>query len=90
MVGNPSCASWRVIAKVDALDAGGDILARATRPAESGKIAPRLDPRRFSLAEVGVACALPEDNAAGGMAYIDVAAPAATAAAVRPPVMSFV
>jgi len=52
----------------------GEILREATRLAESGKIKPRLDPRHFSLAEVGEAYALLENNAARGKVVIDIAA----------------
>lgn len=50
----------------------GDIMREATRLAESGKILPRVDPRRFDLATVGEAYALQEQRQAQGKLVIDI------------------
>lgn len=50
----------------------GDILREATRLAESGKVLPRVDSRRFDLATVGDAYALLEKGQAQGKLVIDV------------------
>jgi NADPH2:quinone reductase len=51
----------------------GDILKEATRLAEAGQLRPRLDPRRFTLANVGDAHAAVEDRSADGKIVVDVA-----------------
>jgi NADPH:quinone reductase len=51
----------------------GDILKEATRLAEAGQLRPRLDPRRFTLANVGDAHAAAEDRSADGKIVVDIA-----------------
>jgi len=51
----------------------GDILKEATRLVEAGKLRPRLDPRRFALANVGEAHAAVEDRSAVGKIVVDIA-----------------
>jgi NADPH:quinone reductase-like Zn-dependent oxidoreductase len=51
----------------------GDILKEATRLVEAGKLRPRLDPRRFALANVGEAHAVVEDRSANGKIVVDIA-----------------
>ena len=51
----------------------GDILKEATRLAEAGQLRPRLDPRRFTLANVGDAHAALEDRSADGKIVVDIA-----------------
>jgi NADPH2:quinone reductase len=50
----------------------GEILRRATRLMEAGKITPRLDPRHFDFATIEQAHALVESRAAAGKIVIDV------------------
>jgi NADPH2:quinone reductase len=50
----------------------GEILREATRLIESGKIRPRLDPRRFTLSAVGDAYSAMEDGSAAGKIVVDV------------------
>jgi NADPH:quinone reductase-like Zn-dependent oxidoreductase len=52
----------------------GAILREAKRLAEAGKIAPLLDPRRYSFETVGEAYAEMENRTANGKIVIDVAA----------------
>jgi NADPH:quinone reductase-like Zn-dependent oxidoreductase len=51
----------------------GDILREATRLAEAGGLRPRLDPRRFTLADVDEAHAAVEDRSADGKIVVDIA-----------------
>ena len=50
----------------------GDILREAARLADAQKLAPRIDPRRFSLATVGEAYQAVEDRTAAGKIVVDV------------------
>lgn len=50
----------------------GEIMREATRLAESGKLRPRLDPRRFGLGNVADAHAAVETQSANGKAVIDI------------------
>ncbi|QFI77345.1 zinc-dependent alcohol dehydrogenase family protein [Bradyrhizobium betae] len=50
----------------------GEIMAEATRLAEAGKLTPLLDPRHFTLEDVGDAYALIRDHAAKGKLVVDV------------------
>ncbi|RQH16508.1 quinone oxidoreductase [Bradyrhizobium sp. RP6] len=50
----------------------GEIMMEATRLVEAGKLVPRLDPRRFTLENVGDAYALIRDHAAKGKLVVDV------------------
>jgi NADPH:quinone reductase-like Zn-dependent oxidoreductase len=52
----------------------GEILAEAARLAEAGKLAPRLDPRRFALWDAGAAHAALEEGTAQGKLVVDVIA----------------
>ena len=49
-----------------------DILAEATRLAESGQLAPTLDPRRFTLATVGEAYRAMQDGAGRGKIVVEI------------------
>ncbi len=51
----------------------GQILREATRLSEAGKIAPRLDPRRYTLDSVADAHRAIEDHSAAGKIVIDIA-----------------
>lgn len=51
----------------------GDILREATRLAEAGQLAPRVDPRRFTLETTGDAYAALADRKADGKLVIDIA-----------------
>jgi NADPH2:quinone reductase len=51
----------------------GQILREATRLSEAGKIAPRLDPRRYTLDSVADAHRAIEDRSAAGKIVIDIA-----------------
>jgi NADPH:quinone reductase len=51
----------------------GAILREATRLAETGKLAPRLDDRLFTLADVAEAYGLIEDRKARGKLVVDIA-----------------
>jgi NADPH:quinone reductase-like Zn-dependent oxidoreductase len=50
----------------------GEIMAEASRLAEAGKLMPLLDPRHFTLENVGDAYALIRDHAAKGKLVVDV------------------
>ncbi|MEY9185832.1 NADPH2:quinone reductase [Bradyrhizobium sp. USDA 326] len=50
----------------------GEIMMEATRLVEAGKLVPLLDPRRFTLENVGDAYALIRDHAAKGKLVVDV------------------
>jgi NADPH:quinone reductase len=50
----------------------GDILREATRLIEAGKVAPRVDPRHFTLSTVGEAYRTLEGNDAAGKVVIDI------------------
>ncbi len=50
----------------------GDILREATRLVESGKVAPRVDPRHFTLSTVGEAYRALESNDAAGKIVVDI------------------
>jgi NADPH:quinone reductase-like Zn-dependent oxidoreductase len=50
----------------------GEILREATRLVEAGKLQPRLDPRRFALANVDEAHAAIENGSAKGKILVDV------------------
>jgi NADPH:quinone reductase len=50
----------------------GDILREAAILIEAGKLRPRLDPRRFSLSDVGAAHAAIEDRSAKGKIVVDI------------------
>jgi len=50
----------------------GDILRRAADLVETGKLRPRLDPRRFSLSGVADAHAALEDRSAQGKIVVDI------------------
>ena len=50
----------------------GEILREATRLAESGKVAPHLDPRRFTLATIADAHATVRDRSAAGKVVVDI------------------
>jgi NADPH:quinone reductase-like Zn-dependent oxidoreductase len=50
----------------------GEILREATRLVDAGKIAPRVDPRRFTLDTIGDAYAAMEGGAANGKIVIDI------------------
>jgi NADPH:quinone reductase-like Zn-dependent oxidoreductase len=50
----------------------GDILREVSRLAEQGKVIPLVDPRHFSLSEVGLAYDLIEQHTARGKIVIDV------------------
>jgi NADPH:quinone reductase len=50
----------------------GEIMREATRLADAGKLLPRLDPRKFTLAEVAQAHALIESRQANGKLVIDI------------------
>jgi NADPH:quinone reductase-like Zn-dependent oxidoreductase len=54
----------------------GDILREASRLIEAGKIAPRVDPRHFTLSTVGDAYRALESNDAAGKVVIDISAQA--------------
>jgi NADPH:quinone reductase-like Zn-dependent oxidoreductase len=49
----------------------GDILREATQLIEAGKLAPRVDPRRFTLSTVGDAYRVAEGNDAAGKIVVD-------------------
>jgi NADPH:quinone reductase-like Zn-dependent oxidoreductase len=49
----------------------GDILREATRLIEAGRLAPRVDPRRFTLSTVGEAYRAVEGNDAAGKIVVD-------------------
>lgn len=51
----------------------GDILREATRLAEAGQLAPKVDPRRFTIATVGDAYAAINARGADGKLVVDVA-----------------
>jgi NADPH:quinone reductase-like Zn-dependent oxidoreductase len=51
----------------------GDILREATRLVEGGKVAPRLDPRRFTLESVGDAYTAMKERSVRGKLVVDVA-----------------
>ncbi len=51
----------------------GQILREATRLSQAGKIAPRLDPRRYTLDSVAEAHRAIEDRSAAGKIVIDIA-----------------
>ncbi|MBR0796736.1 zinc-dependent alcohol dehydrogenase family protein [Bradyrhizobium jicamae] len=51
----------------------GEILREATRLAEGGKVAPQLDPRRFTLATIADAHAAIRDRTAAGKVVVDLA-----------------
>ncbi len=51
----------------------GDILREATRLAEAGRLAPKVDPRRFTLEAVGDAYAAMEARDTSGKLVIDIA-----------------
>jgi NADPH:quinone reductase len=50
----------------------GEILREATRLADAGKIAPRVDPRHFALDTIGDAYAAMEDGTASGKIVVDI------------------
>src|SRR5712664_1358289 len=50
----------------------GDILREATRLIEAGKVAPRVDPRHFTLATVAEAYRAVESNAAAGKIVVEL------------------
>ena len=50
----------------------GDILREATRLIEAGKLAPRVDPRRFTSSSVGDAYRALESNDAAGKIVVDI------------------
>jgi NADPH:quinone reductase len=50
----------------------GEILREATRLVETGKLRPRLDPRRFGLSNVADAHAAIEDRSAQGKIVVDI------------------
>jgi NADPH:quinone reductase len=52
----------------------GDILRDATRLVEAGKVAPRLDPRRFTLATLGDAHEAVGTRSAAGKVVVDIEA----------------
>ena len=52
----------------------GDILHEAAKLIEAGKLAPRLDPRQFTLTQVDEAHAAQKDGSAKGKIVVDVAA----------------
>jgi len=52
----------------------GDILREAAQLAEAGKLKPRVDPRRFSLATVGDAYRAVGEGTAAGKIVVDIAA----------------
>jgi NADPH:quinone reductase-like Zn-dependent oxidoreductase len=51
----------------------GDIMTEATRLVDAGKLRPRLDPRRFTLASLSEAHAAVEDRSADGKIVVDIA-----------------
>ncbi len=51
----------------------GEIMREVTRLAESGKLVPKLDDRRFGLADIATAHALIENKQANGKLVIDIA-----------------
>jgi NADPH2:quinone reductase len=51
----------------------GDIMKEATRLVDAGKLRPRLDPRRFTLASLSEAHAAVEDRSADGKIVVDIA-----------------
>ncbi|NPD70153.1 zinc-dependent alcohol dehydrogenase family protein [Lichenicola cladoniae] len=51
----------------------GEILREATRLAEAGRLAPKVDPRRFTLATVGEAYAALEGRKTDGKLVVDIA-----------------
>jgi NADPH:quinone reductase-like Zn-dependent oxidoreductase len=55
----------------------GEILAQARALIEAGKLAPRLDPRRFTLETVGDAYQSIKDGSARGKLVVDILPPAA-------------
>jgi NADPH:quinone reductase-like Zn-dependent oxidoreductase len=50
----------------------GDILREATRLIEAGKVAPRVDPRHFTLASVGQAYRALESTGTAGKIVVDI------------------
>lgn len=50
----------------------GEIMREATRLAEAGKLFPKLDPRRFTLADVGKAHALLESRQTDGKLIVEI------------------
>jgi NADPH:quinone reductase-like Zn-dependent oxidoreductase len=50
----------------------GDILREASRLVQAGKLRPRLDPRRFTLSDVGEAYAAIAEKTAKGKIVVDV------------------
>jgi NADPH:quinone reductase len=50
----------------------GKIMREATRLAEAGKLLAKLDPRRFTLADVGVAHALLESRQTDGKLVVEI------------------
>ncbi len=52
----------------------GDILREAAKLVEAGRLAPRLDPRQFTLSSIGEAYAAQRNGSAAGKFVIDVAA----------------
>ncbi|GKQ49189.1 zinc-dependent alcohol dehydrogenase family protein [Bradyrhizobium sp. Ce-3] len=52
----------------------GKILREATRLVENGKVAPRLDPRHFTLATIAEAHAAIRDKTAAGKVVVDITA----------------
>ncbi|KJC35262.1 quinone oxidoreductase [Bradyrhizobium sp. LTSP857] len=50
----------------------GEIMAEATRLAEAGKLVPLLDPRHFTLENIGETYALIHDHAAKGKLVVDI------------------
>jgi NADPH2:quinone reductase len=55
----------------------GEILERARALIEAGKLAPRLDPRRFTLETVGAAYQAIKDGSVRGKLVVDIVPPAA-------------
>jgi NADPH2:quinone reductase len=55
----------------------GEILAQARALIEAGKLAPRLDPRRFALDTIGDAYQAIKDGSARGKLVVDILPPAA-------------
>jgi NADPH:quinone reductase len=54
----------------------GEILAQARALIEAGKLAPRLDPRRFTLQTTGDAYQSIKDGSAQGKLVVDIVPPA--------------
>jgi NADPH2:quinone reductase len=49
-----------------------DILREATQLVEAGRVAPRVDPRHFTLSTVGEAYRALESNDAAGKIVVDI------------------